>query len=149
MSQAFPHQPVMATEVVDLLSGVPAGLVLDATLGGAGHAAALLEAHPGIRLLGIDRDPIAVAAATGELAVFGDRAIIRQVRFDSLGGIVASGPGRARAPPRTSAGSPACCSTSGSAHPSSTWPSAASPTGGTPPSTCGWTRPSGEPRPTW
>ncbi len=88
MSEAFPHQPVMATEVIDLLSGVPGGLVLDATLGGAGHARALLEAHPGIRLLGIDRDPIAVAAATGELAVFGDRAIIRRVRFDSLGDIV-------------------------------------------------------------
>jgi 16S rRNA (cytosine1402-N4)-methyltransferase len=88
MSEAFPHQPVMVTEVIDLLSGVPGGLVLDATLGGAGHGRALLEAHPGIRLLGIDRDPIAVAAATGELAVFGDRAIIRRARFDSLGDVV-------------------------------------------------------------
>jgi 16S rRNA (cytosine1402-N4)-methyltransferase len=88
MSEAFPHDPVMATEVVHLLSGVPEGLVLDATLGGAGHGRALLEAHPGIRLLGIDRDPLAVAAATGELAVFGERAIIRRARFDSLGEIV-------------------------------------------------------------
>jgi len=88
MSEAFPHQPVMATEVIDLLSGVPDGLVLDATLGGAGHGRALLEAAPGIRLLGIDRDPIAVAAATGELAKFGDRAIIRRARFDSLGDVV-------------------------------------------------------------
>jgi len=88
MSEAFPHQPVMAAEVIGLLSGVPAGLVLDATLGGAGHGRALLEAHPGIRLLGIDRDPMAVAAATGELAVFGERAIIRRARFDSLGDIV-------------------------------------------------------------
>ena len=85
MSEAFPHQPVMATEVIDLLSSVPDGLVLDATLGGAGHSRALLEAAPGIRLLGIDRDPMAVAAATGELAVFGDRALIRRARFDSLG----------------------------------------------------------------
>jgi len=88
MSQAFPHEPVMAHEVIDLLSAVPDGLVLDATLGGAGHGRALLQANPGIRLLGIDRDPMAVAAATGELAVFGDRAIIRRARFDSLGEMV-------------------------------------------------------------
>jgi 16S rRNA (cytosine1402-N4)-methyltransferase len=88
MSQAFSHEPVMATEVVDLLGSVPPGLVLDATLGGAGHARALLEANPGITLLGIDRDPIAVAAATGELAVFGSRAIIRRSRFDSLADVV-------------------------------------------------------------
>ena len=88
MSEAFPHQPVMANEVLDLLSKVPDGLVLDATLGGAGHARALLEANPGLRLLGIDRDPMAVAAATGELAVFGDRAIIRRARFDALGEVV-------------------------------------------------------------
>jgi len=88
MSEAFPHQPVMAAEVTDLLSVVPDGLVLDATLGGAGHARALLEVSPGLRLLGIDRDPIAVAAATAELARFGDRAIIRRARFDSLGEVV-------------------------------------------------------------
>ena len=88
MNQAFPHEPVMATEVIDLLAHVPPGLVLDATLGGAGHARRLLEAHPGITLLGIDRDPIAVAAATGELAVFGRRAVIRRARFDSLGEVV-------------------------------------------------------------
>ena len=88
MSQAFPHEPVMAGEVVDLLGAVPPGLVLDATLGGAGHARALLEANPDITLLGLDRDPIAVAAATGELAVFGSRALIRRSRFDSLGDVV-------------------------------------------------------------
>jgi len=88
MSEAFPHQPVMATEVLDLLSTVPDGWVLDATLGGAGHARALLQAHPGIRLLGLDRDPMAVVAATGELATFGDRAVIRRARFDSLAEVV-------------------------------------------------------------
>ena len=88
MSEAFPHEPVMADEVISLLSGVPDGLVLDATLGGAGHARAILEANAGLRLLGIDRDPVAVVAATGELAVFGDRAIIRRARFDALGAVV-------------------------------------------------------------
>ena len=102
MNQAFPHEPVMAAEVTDLLGQVPPGLVLDATLGGAGHARALLEAHPGITLLGIDRDPIAVAAATGELAVFGRRAVIRRAAVRLARRDRAPGPGRARAPPRTS-----------------------------------------------
>jgi 16S rRNA (cytosine1402-N4)-methyltransferase len=88
MNQAFPHEPVMAAEVTDLLGQVPDGLVLDATLGGAGHARRLLEAQTGITLLGIDRDPMAVAAATGELAIFGRRAIVRRSRFDSLSEVV-------------------------------------------------------------
>ena len=57
MSQAFEHQPVMTTEVVDLFGPVPPGLIVDATVGGGGHARAILEAHPALTLLGIDRDP--------------------------------------------------------------------------------------------
>ncbi len=89
MSQTFDHEPVMTTEVVELLSPVPPGLVLDATLGGGGHAAALLRANPGITILGIDRDPLAVAAATEELAPFGSRAAVRKSRFDELKEVVA------------------------------------------------------------
>jgi 16S rRNA (cytosine1402-N4)-methyltransferase len=88
MNQAFPHDPVMATEVVELFSPVPPGWIVDATLGGGGHAAALLDAHPGIRLLGLDRDPAAVAAAGDELAHFGDRAMVRRSRFDALADVV-------------------------------------------------------------
>jgi len=88
MSQAFPHQPVMANEVVDLLAPVPPGLVVDATLGGAGHATAILDAHPHLQVLGIDRDPNAVTAAAAELSRFGDRAVVRRARFDQLAAIV-------------------------------------------------------------
>jgi 16S rRNA (cytosine1402-N4)-methyltransferase len=88
MSQTFDHEPVMTTEVVELLSPVPPGLVVDTTLGGGGHAAALLRANPCITILGIDRDPLAVAAATEELAPFGSRAAVRQSRFDALCDIV-------------------------------------------------------------
>ncbi len=88
MSQAFPHQPVMVDEVVGLLAPVPPGLVVDATLGGAGHARAILEAHAHLSVVGIDRDPAAVAAATAELAPFGDRAVVRRSRFDSLDVVV-------------------------------------------------------------
>jgi 16S rRNA (cytosine1402-N4)-methyltransferase len=59
------HRPVMVEEVVDLMVPVPAGVVLDATFGGGGHAERLRSAlGPGHRLIGIDRDPEAVAQAT-------------------------------------------------------------------------------------
>ncbi len=88
MSQAFSHQPVMAGEVVDLFRPVPPGLIVDATLGGGGHSRALLAALPGASILGIDRDPKAVAASSVALAEFGNRVIIRRKRFDHLAELV-------------------------------------------------------------
>ena len=58
MSGGFGHQPVMVTEVVEVLRPVPAGIVVDATVGGGGHATALLDALPHIELLGLDTRPI-------------------------------------------------------------------------------------------
>ena len=63
VTAAFRHQPVMVDEVVELFGPVPRGVVVDATVGGAGHAQALLEAHPHIQIVGLDRDEAAVAAA--------------------------------------------------------------------------------------
>jgi 16S rRNA (cytosine1402-N4)-methyltransferase len=80
----FQHVPVMAGEVVDTFRSVPAGWLVDMTLGGAGHAALLLEARPDCRLLGLDRDPVALSAARATLEPFGDRAVTAQVRFDQL-----------------------------------------------------------------
>src|SRR4051812_45913921 len=57
----FAHRPVMADEIVELFAPVPGGWLVDATLGGAGHAAALLEAHPHLKVLGIDQDADALA----------------------------------------------------------------------------------------
>ena len=59
------HVPVMAPEVVDLLLPVLDGIVCDATFGGGGHTRALLEARPGARIVAVDRDPDAAAAASG------------------------------------------------------------------------------------
>jgi 16S rRNA (cytosine1402-N4)-methyltransferase len=80
----FAHVPVMRDEVVDHLAPVPPGVVLDATVGGGGHAAAILEAHPHVTVLGLDQDPAAVEAASARLAAFGARATVRRARFDSL-----------------------------------------------------------------
>ncbi|MDQ6839346.1 MAG: 16S rRNA (cytosine(1402)-N(4))-methyltransferase RsmH [Actinomycetota bacterium] len=85
MSDEFAHQPVMSKEIVDLLAPVPAGVVLDATVGGGGHAAAILDAHPHLSVVGIDQDPAAVVAAGDRLARFGPRAAVVRSRFDDLG----------------------------------------------------------------
>jgi 16S rRNA (cytosine1402-N4)-methyltransferase len=88
----FQHRPVMLDEIVELFAPVPEGVVIDTTLGGAGHSSALLTAHPHIRLLGLDRDSVAIAAATEKLQSFmasspsGPRAQVRNVRFDELAG---------------------------------------------------------------
>jgi len=95
MSQAFAHVPVMVAEVVALLAPVPTGVVVDATIGGGGHAAAVLEAAPHLRIVGLDQDAAAVAAASASLARFGSRAVVRQARFDQIGEVA----GAAGCPP--------------------------------------------------
>ncbi len=80
----FSHEPVMVTEVVELFRTVPPGTVVDATVGGGGHARALLDAHPHLRLVGLDQDPDAVAAAGRRLAGEGDRVALVHTRFDRL-----------------------------------------------------------------
>ena len=89
MEEGFSHLPVMAREVVELLSPVPAGMIVDCTVGGGGHSALLLDARPDITLLGIDRDADAVAAARARLAPFGDRVQVVHARFEELGEVVA------------------------------------------------------------
>jgi len=88
MSQAFHHDPVMANEVVDLLAPVPPGLIVDATVGAGGHASLVLGRLSHLSVLGLDRDPDAVAAATEVLAPFGDRAVVHRARFDQLDEVV-------------------------------------------------------------
>jgi 16S rRNA (cytosine1402-N4)-methyltransferase len=80
----FEHVPVMLEEVVTLLAPTPPGVLLDATLGAAGHARALLEAAPHLTLLGLDQDPDAIAAAKAALVPYGDRARLEQTRFDRI-----------------------------------------------------------------
>lgn len=92
-AEAFRHQPVLATEVTDLFGPVPPGLLVDATLGGGGHAAALLSAHRHLRILGVDRDATAIAAATERLRRFGDRAEVVRARFDELPRLLDERPG--------------------------------------------------------
>ncbi len=89
-SLPFAHEPVLADRVVRLMAPVPAGTVVDATLGGAGHATALLDARPDLRVLGIDQDPQALDAARARLAPYGERAEAHHARFDQLAAVVAA-----------------------------------------------------------
>ena len=77
------HRPVMLEEVVDLFKPIEQGVVVDATYGGGGHTLAVLEElGTGVRVLGIDRDPEAIARAKGHRRLrlvvgnFGDLDVI-------------------------------------------------------------------------
>ena len=56
----------MLDEIVAVFATVPAGVVLDATLGGGGHSEALLDSRADLSVLGVDRDPPPLAAATAD-----------------------------------------------------------------------------------
>jgi 16S rRNA (cytosine1402-N4)-methyltransferase len=86
--ETFRHDPVMIKEIIDLFAVVPAGTLVDCTLGGAGHASRLLESRPDCRLVGIDQDPVALAVATARLARFPGRFQGIHGRFDSLARIM-------------------------------------------------------------
>lgn len=94
MDEQFGHAPVLVEEVTGLFGPVPTGVIVDATVGGAGHAAALLESRTDITVLGIDRDPAAVEVARSRLARFGGRAVVVRGVFAQLENIVGDALGR-------------------------------------------------------
>jgi len=82
------HLPVLTARVVELLVPAAPGLLVDATVGLGGHADALLQAHPGFRLVGLDRDPAALARADDRLRGFAGRVRLVEGTFDSLPAIL-------------------------------------------------------------
>jgi 16S rRNA (cytosine1402-N4)-methyltransferase len=84
-SPAFEHETVLAEEAVAALAPQPGGLYCDGTLGGGGHAERILEqSEPDGRLLGVDRDPDALAAAGHRLERYGRRVILKHASFAEL-----------------------------------------------------------------
>ncbi len=84
-----PHEPVLVDRVTELLAAAGPGLLVDATVGAGGHAAALLEASgPEVRLLGFDRDPQALELARERLAPFGSRARLVHSGYERLSEIL-------------------------------------------------------------
>jgi 16S rRNA (cytosine1402-N4)-methyltransferase len=87
----FAHVPVLAEEVVTLMAPRAGGVYADGTLGGGGHARLVLErSGPDGRLIGVDRDPAALAAARAQLAEFGDRVTLVHGTFAELPTILAA-----------------------------------------------------------
>lgn len=83
------HVPVLLERITELLApacDAPGAVLVDATLGLAGHSLALLEAHPGLRLVGLDRDPDARAEAARRIEAAGhaDRVTLVPAVFDEL-----------------------------------------------------------------
>lgn len=76
------HEPAMVQESVDLLLRGGVGLYMDGTVGGGGHARALLGRCSGCRLVAVDRDPEALEAATRALEPHRDRVRFLRARFD-------------------------------------------------------------------
>ena len=83
------HEPVLVEEVMHWLQPRDGGLYVDATVGGGGHAVRILQSGPRVRLIGLDCDEDAIAAAGERLREFGERARLIRANFaelDSLGG---------------------------------------------------------------
>ncbi len=85
-TETFVHVPVLAEPLLEALAASPespweAGVCIDATLGGAGHSALLLDRYPKLQLIGLDQDPAARAAAQARLEPYGERATIVATNF--------------------------------------------------------------------
>lgn len=85
MANAPGHEPVMLEECISALQVQRGGRYIDCTVGGGGHAAAILEeSSPGGRLIGIDADPHAIRVARGKLKPYGKDAILVNENFKYL-----------------------------------------------------------------
>ena len=88
-STEFSHLSVMPQEVLTWISPRPEGWYLDGTLGGAGHARLILEAARDCHLVGLDRDPAALAAAGKVLEPYSERVSLHHATFDRAADVVA------------------------------------------------------------
>ncbi|MCH8884155.1 MAG: 16S rRNA (cytosine(1402)-N(4))-methyltransferase RsmH, partial [SAR324 cluster bacterium] len=82
-SAEFQHTPVLLEDVLRLVPA-QARMLADVTAGGGGHAAALLAQCSSASLFACDRDPAAAAAARERLGPFGERVLVKRLRFSQL-----------------------------------------------------------------
>jgi 16S rRNA (cytosine1402-N4)-methyltransferase len=88
--QSYHHVAVLRDELVEAIGpGLDVvAVAVDCTLGGGAHSEAVLKRHPRARLIGLDRDPEAIAAASKRLAEYSDRAHFFNARFSELGRVL-------------------------------------------------------------
>jgi len=82
--QNIPHVPVLYREVIKSFEKIDSGIIIDCTMGYAGHSSMILESNPNITLIAIDQDQTAIDFSTQRLAPYGDRVSIRKGRFSSV-----------------------------------------------------------------
>ncbi len=82
--QNIPHIPVLYREVIDLFNDIEDGIIIDCTMGYAGHSSMILDSNPNIKLIAIDQDQTAIDFSQERLAPYGDRVIIRKGRFSAV-----------------------------------------------------------------
>ncbi len=85
----FHHVSVLLEESVEALNIKPDGIYVDGTLGGAGHSSRIAAQLTTGRLIGIDRDPVALAAAEERLKPFADRVTLVHSNFDEMDTVLA------------------------------------------------------------
>ncbi|WP_413450533.1 16S rRNA (cytosine(1402)-N(4))-methyltransferase RsmH [Georgenia phoenicis] len=91
-SAAERHVPVLAARCLDLLAPAverPGAVLVDTTLGMGGHSELALQRFPQLRVVGIDRDPQAIALASARLAPFGERFTAVHAVYDDVDRVVA------------------------------------------------------------
>ena len=88
VDQAYGHKPVLLDECLEALAIKPDGIYLDGTLGRAGHSLEIVKRLTTGRLIGIDRDETAIAAAQERLADYADRVTLVHSNFDRVGEIL-------------------------------------------------------------
>ena len=86
----FHHVSVLLEECVTGLNIRPEGIYVDGTLGGAGHSCRIAEGLTTGRLIGIDRDPVALKAAGERLAPYGDRVTLVHSNFCEMASVLES-----------------------------------------------------------
>lgn len=96
VADSSPHVPVLIDRCVDLLAPAltrtdadgTGAVLIDATLGAGGHSERFLSEFPALRVIGLDRDPIALAIAGDRLARFTDRIALVHTRFDAIASVL-------------------------------------------------------------
>lgn len=82
--QNIPHIPVLYREVIEAFESIEDGIIIDCTMGYAGHSSMILESNPNIKLIAIDQDQTAIDFSTKRLEPFKDRVEIKKGRFSSV-----------------------------------------------------------------
>ena len=82
--QNIPHIPVLYREVETTFKEIPEGVVIDCTMGYAGHSSLILQTNKNIKLIGIDQDQTAIDFSTQRLEPFKERVEIKKGRFSEM-----------------------------------------------------------------